>query len=89
MRLQVHVDMVAATLHVVYRTVCVRVAVTCRREQRSRFLIPLSITADDQPLEDENDEEATCYDELGQRIVDLVRLEEFVWGLTFFLCSLR
>lgn len=73
MRLQVHVDMVAATLHVVYGAVCVRVAVTCRREQRSRFLVPLSITAEDQPLEDEDDEESTCDDEFGQRIVSLVR----------------
>lgn len=78
MCLQVHVDMVATTLHIVNGAVCIRVAVTCRWEKRSCFFIPSSITAEDQPLQYEDDEKAACYDELGQRVVDLVRLEELI-----------
>lgn len=87
MRLQVHVDMVAATLHIVDRAVCMRVAVACRREQRSRFPIPLLVTAKDQSLDDENNEEAARHDELCHRIVNLGGLGEFVWGLNCFFYS--
>lgn len=80
MRLHVHVDVVAATLHIVDRAGHVRVTMTCRWEQGSRFLVPMSVTAEDQSLEDENHEEAACHDELGQRIVDLWRSEQSLGG---------